>query len=145
MPTIVPGFYWPPEASGHFEVNDLASVFASVGYEECGDGILEVGYEKLALYEDPDQSLGWSHAARQLSDGRWTSKIGKLWDIIHQTPDAVSGVEYGKVVRFMRRPVETRELDVPPGGTQIESTEETSIQLFALPPSGISRIPCRFR
>jgi len=58
MPTVVPGFYWPPDALGYFEVDDLASVFESLGYEECGDGTLEVGHEKIALYEDPDPDLG---------------------------------------------------------------------------------------
>jgi hypothetical protein len=81
MPDMEPGFHWPVEASGYFEVDDLVSVFVSFNYVTCADGSIEIGYEKVALYEDPDPDLGWSHAARQLPDGRWTSKLGKLWTL----------------------------------------------------------------
>ena len=39
----------------------------------------------------------------ELSDGRWTSKLGQLEDIVHYTVDAISGGDYGEVVQFMRR------------------------------------------
>jgi hypothetical protein len=49
-------------------------------------------------------NLLYTHAARQLSGGKWTSKLGKAEDIEHDTPDVVSGGLYGEVVAIMRRP-----------------------------------------
>jgi hypothetical protein len=61
---------------------------------------LEPGYEKVALF-----ALGGSvkHAARQLPDGRWTSKMGRDIDIRHDEVDGVSGPFYGDVVLYLRR------------------------------------------
>jgi hypothetical protein len=57
------------------------------------------GYLKVALYE----SNGfYTHAARQLPDGRWTSKLGKAEDIEHDDPHAVAGGIYGEVARYLR-------------------------------------------
>lgn len=49
----------------------------------------------------------YKHAARQLSSGAWTSKLGKDVDIEHDTPDDVAGGLYGEVVQLMRRPSQT--------------------------------------
>jgi len=70
------------------------------GYDECTDDSLEEGVEKVALY---GSGLLYTHAARQLPDGRWTSKLGKAEDIGHDTSDAVAGELYGEVVQFMKR------------------------------------------
>lgn len=79
--------------------------FGTLGYEECEDGSFEAGYEKVALYarEKPDGSLWPTHAARQLPNQRWTSKLGKLEDIIHDKPEVLSGPLYGEPVNYMRR------------------------------------------
>ena len=53
----------------------------------------------------------WTHAARQLADGWWTSKLGPAEDIRHRTPQALAGDQYGQVVAFMKRP--TTELASP--------------------------------
>jgi hypothetical protein len=45
----------------------------------------------------------YTHAARQLPTGKWTSKLGKAEDIEHDSPDDVAGGIYGEVVLFMRR------------------------------------------
>lgn len=52
-----------------------------------------------------------SHVARQLPDGRWTSKLGPDEDIEHNDLHALEGdvgvypLCYGVVIRFMRRPI----------------------------------------
>jgi len=56
--------------------------------------------EKVALY---GSFLFYTHAARQLPDGRWTSKLGRLEDIEHDTPDDVAGGLYREVAQFMKR------------------------------------------
>jgi hypothetical protein len=64
---------WPPDDSG---IGTLEAAFKAIGYVSCErNATLEAGFEKVALY-----ALGsslWTHAARQLSNGKWTSKLGK--------------------------------------------------------------------
>ena len=43
------------------------------------------------------------HAARQLSDGRWTSKLGELVDIEHPDLADVAGGIYGQPNLYMER------------------------------------------
>ena len=62
---------------------------------------LEAGHEKVALYAD-DQGE-WTHVARQLPDGWWTSKLGPDEDILHRTPQALAGDLYGQVQAIMKR------------------------------------------
>jgi hypothetical protein len=45
----------------------------------------------------------YTHAARQLPDGQWTSKLGKYVDIEHSAPEDVAGGVYGEVMQFMKR------------------------------------------
>ena len=92
------GYYWPGPRTP--TVQSLVTVFASLGYEVCGDGDVEEGYDKVALYALNER---WTHAARQLSDGRWTSKLGPDEDIEHGTLDGLSGDAYGQMRYFMRR------------------------------------------
>jgi hypothetical protein len=94
-----PGIYWPDTPGEHLEV--LVSLFESLGYVLCDDDGLEAGYEKLALLAD---DLGdWTHAARQLPDGWWTSKFGQAADILHRTPKALVSDAYGEVRALMKR------------------------------------------
>lgn len=73
-------------------------------YEVCAtDFSLEAGYEKVALYLDSYDKP--QHMARQLAGGIWTSKLGKSWDILHQTEKGVEGATYGSAVVVMRRPI----------------------------------------
>ncbi len=43
-----------------------------------------------------------THAARQMTNGRWTSKLG-AWEIIEHDFDALEGAEYGQIVEILRR------------------------------------------
>ena len=96
-----PGVYWPIEATrDEFGLGILEGAFLALGYKPCEDDRPEPGYEKVALY---GSSLYYTHAARQLPDRRWTSKLGKAEDIEHDTPDHVAGGIYGEVAGFMKR------------------------------------------
>jgi hypothetical protein len=78
--------------------------FETLRYRVCPtDFSLEPGFEKVALYLDSNHEP--QHMARQLSSGVWTSKLGKSWDILHQTASGVEGDRYGTAVIVMRRPV----------------------------------------
>ena len=99
-----PGFYWPVDVDlNEFGLGILVEMFRSLGYEECGDDSLEAGFEKVALY---GSGFLYTHAARQLPSGKWTSKLGRSEDIEHDSPEILAGGVYGEVVEFMRRPVE---------------------------------------
>ena len=49
----------------------------------------------------------YTHAARQLPNGKWTSKFCRLEDIEHDRPEDVAGGAYGEVVGYLRRPIPT--------------------------------------
>ncbi len=93
--------YWPPGVPRELTLAAFIAAFRVLGYEECNDGSLEDNYQKIALYAD--DSGRPTHAARQLADGAWTSKLGTLEDIVHATVDDVNGPVYGAPVQFMRR------------------------------------------
>src|SRR5262249_31522097 len=99
-----PGFdpkdYWSPGVARVETLVAFIAAFATLGYEACADDALEPGFEKVALFADL-QSIS-THAARQLPDGRWTSKLGELDDIEHSLRD-VEGSIYGTVVQFLKR------------------------------------------
>jgi hypothetical protein len=64
------------------------------------DASLEPGLVKVAIY---GSGLMYTHAARQLPDGKWTSKLGKGEDIEHDSPDDVAGGVYGELAGVMKR------------------------------------------
>src|SRR5260370_21543528 len=97
------GYYWPEGAKEGHTLDALTSAFEQLGYAVCDIDALEGEYENVALFLENEEL--WTHAAKQCEDGTWTSKLGILEDIIHQTPQAVSGPDpaYGQVACFMKR------------------------------------------
>lgn len=97
-----PGVYWPIESPpDEYGIGILEAAFKSLGFEACDGAESDPGFEKVAIYGN---NLFYTHAARQLPTGKWTSKLGKLEDIEHETPDVVAGGVYGEVVGIMRQP-----------------------------------------
>jgi hypothetical protein len=99
-------YYWPNEESRGYTVNALIETLTLLGFELCEDGVLIDDFEKLAIYSN--SSGLWTHVARQLPDGRWASKLGRLDDIehetLHETLEEVTGApgsDYGTVAAFM--------------------------------------------
>jgi hypothetical protein len=93
--------YWPPGVARERTLAAFIQAFATVGYTPCAADTLEPGWEKVAIYANDE---GPCHAARQLSNGRWTSKLGPDDDIEH-TLEGLCGPLYGAVVQFLRRPL----------------------------------------
>jgi len=91
--------YWPAEIPREETVVAFCAAFQTLGYEECESAELEEGVQKIALYARGGSP---THAARQLANGRWTSKLGKGEDIQHELGD-VEGELYGHVVKLFRR------------------------------------------
>ncbi len=97
-PWTVP-YYWPPEAPKEETVAAFGIAYQTLNYAVCEDGEQEEGFEKIVIYTDAGQVP--THVARQLEDGRWTSKLGDLKDIEHQSPQDLAGGIYGSPVLFM--------------------------------------------
>lgn len=100
-----PGSYWLPAdwPGNDFGLAALERAFRELGYEDAGgDDSLQPGIQKVALY---GSGFVYTHAARQLPTGKWTSKLGKSVDIEHDYPSVVAGGLYGDVVQIMRRHV----------------------------------------
>lgn len=96
-----PGVYWPVEcAADDFGVHALQVAFESLGYSPCADCELNAAHEKLALY---GTTMFYTHIARQLPTGTWTSKLGGSVDIEHDSPHDVAGGVYGEVLMYMQR------------------------------------------
>ena len=93
--------YWPKGVPREVTLEAFIAAYASLGYEACSGGDMEPGFEKIAIYTKPAGTP--AHAARQLQNGRWSSKLGDEEDIEHD----LSGLEcprYGEVRQFMKRP-----------------------------------------
>ncbi len=94
-------YYWPPEIQRTETLDVFIKVFEMLGYSVCNDAIHEEGFEKIAIYVDSHRKP--THAARQLSAGIWTSKLGNLEDIEHITLEDLTGFSYGIVGVIMKR------------------------------------------
>ncbi len=93
-------YFWPPDISRSLELESFIELYALIGYDVCDHGEFEEGIEKIAIFADVD---GPTHAARQLNNGMWTSKLGNSNDIEH-TIEAMNGGVYGDACIFMARP-----------------------------------------
>ena len=100
-------YAWPDGVPRNYATASLVSVFEGLGYGVCDSADLEAGFEKVAVYGD---ATTYHHAARQLSSGKWTSKLGPDEDIEHRSPESLS--EYYGAAIILRRPMAT-----PPPGT----------------------------
>lgn len=83
-----PGYCWPREVPRSPTIGGLENLFRWLGFKKCRGPRLESGYQKVALYA---YQGFWTHAALQMPNGRWRSKVGKGGPLIeHQTPRGVA-------------------------------------------------------
>jgi len=97
--------FWPTSRLLDYSVSNYTDAFATLGYEDSGNGYLEPGWEKIAILAEECSPGVYevTHVARQVASGTWTSKLGSAEDIAHLNVTDVCGPEYGAVVRFMKR------------------------------------------
>jgi hypothetical protein len=93
-------YYWVDEVPDELTIAAFVQAYQTLGYSICEDGELEEGFSKIALYATSDGEV--THAARQLPNGRWTSKLGRWEDIEHELAGLVCEM-YGSVQQFLRR------------------------------------------
>lgn len=109
------GFDWPAGLPSGETVDAVDAFFRHFGFTPCADATQETGFERVALYVDPNDNSVPSHAAWQLEDGRWASKIGRAGiDCLHLTPEAIHSRGTGVVKRFYRRPRQRFGIPDPP-------------------------------
>lgn len=94
--------YWPDNSRREENVGVFVQLFNTLGYAPCDIPELEPGFEKMAIFVNPNGVP--THVARQLSNGRWTSKLGKAEDIEHSL-EGLEGTAYGSVAQILRRPI----------------------------------------
>jgi hypothetical protein len=95
-----PQSFWPDGVAREITLRAFEAAYATLGYVKASNELLEVGVEKIAIYVDSNSAP--LHAARQLSDGTWTSKLGLQIDISH-TLNGLEGGEYGTVGLVLQR------------------------------------------
>ena len=98
------GYLWPGATRTQL-IDGLVKVFESLGYEVCSDANEELGFHKVALFaRGTTRGAIYTHAAKQLPGGAWSSKLGPDEDIRHENLKGLTGQAYGEVYCIMGRP-----------------------------------------
>lgn len=92
-------FYWESDLPREETIDSFIQLFKKFGYEICENALKERGFTKIALFAKDNIP---THAARQLPNGLWTSKLGTLEDVRH-TLFAISDGLYGSVVLVLKK------------------------------------------
>jgi hypothetical protein len=95
------GVYWPPGIPALPSLTGVVDAYTICGFEVCTLPDPEEGYEKIAIFATEEGEP--RHAARQLPNGAWTSKLGDHVDIEHDELELVGGAFYGEPSIYMRR------------------------------------------
>ena len=94
--------YWPENIPRDETLDAFVKAYQSLGYTVCSNQEYEHGVDRIAIYTDNKDTP--THVARQLESGRWTSKLGQIEDIEHNTLTGFNGSSYGHVAVIMKRP-----------------------------------------
>ena len=92
-------YYWPSNIPREETIDAFKKLYELKKYSVCTDGNYEVGYEKIAIYTLNNKP---THAARQITQTEWTSKLGKFEDVSHSLSAMQNGA-YGNATVFMKR------------------------------------------
>jgi len=98
------GYYWLPGVEREWSLKAISKILEIHGYQICVGSDLEEGYEKVVIYIDETDTP--RHFARQLPNGKWTSKLGDLNDIEHETLECLAVPDYGKPQLVLKRKCE---------------------------------------
>ncbi len=93
-------YAWPEKLQRKPTIENFIVFYQMCGFCKADNFLLETGWEKIAIFEDMGEV---AHAARQLEDGSWVSRIGDLVDVIHYDLDAVSGGANGLPCAVVKR------------------------------------------
>ena len=96
-------YYWLEGAPTEWNLTAVIQTFGMLGYEPCQNADLEPGFQKVAVFAKASGEP--THAARQLPNGGWTSKLGDWEDIEHELEGIEGEKMYGAVRQIMKRPI----------------------------------------
>jgi len=113
--------WWPIEGDYYWPTDDRTPTVATFerafelrGFKRCPNGDWEPGVEKVVIYtKGSGRKMEVTHAARQLGPNKWTSKMGDLEDITHDSPQNLRGPGYGKPYAYYGRTVKGTPSDAP--------------------------------
>jgi hypothetical protein len=97
---VLPDDYWPDGVPRLWTVAACVRAFATLRYTPGATDQVEAGIEKVAIYGLQNGEL--THAAKQLSGGQWSSKLGTDLDISHTLAGLGGGI-YGEVAILLAR------------------------------------------
>ena len=92
-------YYWPDSIPRRETLENYVAVFQELGFVECELPDFSPDEEKVAIFALNGR---FTHVCRQLSNGRWTSKMGSEVDVEHEL-EAVSGGSYGNLHMTLRK------------------------------------------
>ncbi len=93
--------FWPSGIPRIYSLDAYIKAYERLDYAICNTDDYEDGFEKIAIYVDLNKQP--THASRQLDSGKWTSKLGQLEDIEHNSLDGLA--EYGTIAVIMKRKI----------------------------------------
>jgi len=96
-----PRHYWPEDLTRTETLTSFREMFNSLGFEECDNEYHESGIQKVAIFAIQGKP---THAARQMKDGSWTSKIGG-GPLIEHLLREIEGDAYGQIVMILKRAI----------------------------------------
>jgi len=97
----VAGYWWFPGVDREWTIEAITKILVIHSYKNADHNEYEEGFEKICFYLDEDKVP--THFARQLKSGKWTSKIGSLSDIEHDTLESLEGDLYGRAMLTFKR------------------------------------------
>jgi hypothetical protein len=95
-------FVWPDDLPNDESLDAFIKLYNKYGYEVCENTDFEEGFRKIAIYLNT-KTKKCTHAARQRTNGEWTSKLGHEQDIAHSDPYSLESEKYGMVAAIMRK------------------------------------------
>jgi hypothetical protein len=97
-------FYWPINADpDDLSKEGLVKAMEAVGFAFSPDDSLEYGFDIIAILANARGE--YTHVARRLPTGKWTSKLGVDPLIEHDSLQVIAGGVYGSVVGYWKRPI----------------------------------------
>lgn len=94
-------YYWPDGAPAEWTLTAVIETFILFGFEQCDSADHEPGVQKIAIFA---KANGYpTHVARQLPNGKWTSKLGDWEDIEHELTGIEGEEMYGTAKQIMKR------------------------------------------
>ena len=126
---------WPADLPQDESLASIIAFFESLGYQQCGGQSLEDGFEKVALFADPEDDYP-THAARQLPK-RLVDQQNGLERRNHRTrrpgPHRRALLWLGAAVSAAtHRLTLTRQAFVPGGNPHYNHPMQLTVRLFAL-------------